>query len=84
MQRLVSQLRALWRFRIICGGSTLLWTLEQRGPRSRAFPFVTPGFVLVPMVSVWLFGERIKRPSVLDAACILVGIVTISSSQSRA
>jgi multidrug transporter EmrE-like cation transporter len=36
------------------------------------------------MVSVWLFGERIKRPSVLDAACILVGIVTISSSQSRA
>jgi multidrug transporter EmrE-like cation transporter len=63
------------------GGTTLLWMLLQRVPLSRAYPFATPGFVLVPTASAWLFGERITGSYVLGATCVVVGIVIISSSE---
>ena len=71
-----------WAALVIYGGTTLLWMLLlQRVPLSRAYPFAALGFVLVPMASAWLFGERITWSYVLGAVCIVIGIVIISSSE---
>ena len=65
----------------VYGTATLLWiVLLQRVPLSRAYPFAALGFVLVPLASAWLFGERISVPYVLGAAFVIVGIVTIGAS----
>lgn len=79
----------MWLFRAptfwvaiaIYGSSTLLWTyMLQTVPLSRAYPFVSLGFVIVPLVSVFVFGEKITAPYVVGSAMILTGIlVTIRS-----
>jgi len=70
-----------WAALLIYGGATVLWIiLIQRVPLSRAYPFAALGFVLVPMASFWLFGERITLSYVLGAALVVVGIVVIGSS----
>jgi drug/metabolite transporter (DMT)-like permease len=68
----------------MCGSTTLLWILLQRVPLLRVNPFATPGFVLVPLASAWLFDKRITWSDVLGATCVVVGIVIIRSSEWRA
>jgi len=70
-----------WAALAVYGGATLLWiVLLQRVPLSRAYPFAALGFVLVPLASSWLFGERISLPYVIGTALVVVGIVTIGAS----
>jgi drug/metabolite transporter (DMT)-like permease len=47
---------------------------------SYAYPFIALGFVLVLLVSHWLFGEAINRYRVAGIFCIFFGLYLISRS----
>lgn len=58
------------------GAATLLWIwILSRVPLSRAYPYVALGVVLVPLASMFVFGERVHLTFWLGAALIVAGIV---------
>jgi multidrug transporter EmrE-like cation transporter len=67
---------------IFCYGlSTLLWIyILQKLPLSYAYPFVAIGFILVPILSHFIFGETLKPQYFLGIAFIVIGIITISAT----
>ncbi len=66
---------SLWLAFLLYFGSALLWVyLLQRVPLSRAYPFVSVAFVIVPLVAWQLFGESLGPRYLMGAACIVVGV----------
>ncbi len=70
-----------WAALVLYGVATLLWILIlQSIPLSRAYPFVALGFILVPAVSVFLFGESVNMTYVAGSALIILGLVFVVQS----
>ena len=58
--------------------STLCWMYVLRAaPLSRAYGLTSLTYVIVPLASVHLFGEQLRRMHVLGTALILVGVACL-------
>lgn len=56
--------------------ATLAWlAVLARVPLSTAFPFYGLGFLLVPLLSVLILGEKFRYSTLVGGAIIMVGIV---------
>lgn len=63
---------------VVYGLATLLWIFLLRDiPLSRAYMVFTLSFVLVPVASVLIYGERLNVSYFLGTALILAGLVVI-------
>ena len=61
--------------------STLVWiTVLQRMPLTRAYPFVAAAFVVTPLASIMIFGERVEASYWRGALLILAGVYVTSLS----
>jgi multidrug transporter EmrE-like cation transporter len=62
------------------GASTLCWLYVLRvAPLSRVYGLTSLGYVVVPLVSVWLFGEHVRRVHLFGMVLIVVGIACVLS-----
>ena len=60
--------------------STLCWLYVLRGaPLSRTYALSSLSYVLIPVASVYLFGEQVRRLQVVGIALILVGVACVIS-----
>jgi drug/metabolite transporter (DMT)-like permease len=58
--------------------STLCWLYVLRvEPLSRAYLLSSLTYVLIPVASVYLFGEQIRRPHAVGMALILAGVALL-------
>lgn len=65
----------------IYGAATVFWVLALRQlPLSRAYMLMAIGFVLVPVVSHFAFGEPMSARFFVGAALIAVGVVVTNTS----
>ena len=65
-----------WGAMILYAGGTLLWIhILQSVPLSRAYPFAALGFVVVPVLAVVFFSERVNFTYALGALLIVTGVV---------
>lgn len=61
---------------VVYGFATIFWVLALRElPLGRAYMFMAASFVIVPMVSVVLFAEKLGPGYFAGLALILVGLV---------
>lgn len=61
--------------------STGVWIWALRHVQiSRAYPAFALGFVLVPLLGAWLFGERLSPRFLAGVACIVLGVVLTARS----
>jgi drug/metabolite transporter (DMT)-like permease len=66
---------------VVYAVATIAWLgVLARVPLSVAFPFYGLAFLLVPLLSVWILGERFRWSTLVGGAIIIVGII-ISSRQ---
>lgn len=66
---------------VVYGAATIAWlAVLARVPLSTAFPFYGLAFLLVPLLSAWLLGERLRWSTLVGGLIILVGIY-VSSRQ---
>ena len=55
--------------------ATFLWVVQLKYvPLNRAYPVFALAFVIVPLISNWLFGERLSLPYLLGSTLILAGV----------
>jgi drug/metabolite transporter (DMT)-like permease len=55
--------------------STVCWLYVLRAaPLSRAYALTSITYLLVPLASVYAFGEQVRRPHVVGAVLIAMGI----------
>jgi multidrug transporter EmrE-like cation transporter len=60
--------------------STLCWLYVLRvAPLSIAYGLTSLTYVLVPLASVYVFGEQIRRPHVVGMVLIIIGIACVLS-----
>jgi multidrug transporter EmrE-like cation transporter len=60
--------------------STLCWLYVLRvAPLSTAYGLTSLTYVLIPLASVYVFGEQIRRPHVVGIALIIMGIACVLS-----
>ena len=58
------------------GGSTLLWIwILARVPLTQAYPWVSLGVVLVPLLGLFVFGEDVRPVFWVGAGLIVAGIL---------
>ena len=80
LARLEFLLAAARDIRVLSGltawaASTLCWLYVLRGaPLSRVYPLNSLTYVLVPLASVYIFGEHLRRPHVVGIALITMGV----------
>lgn len=68
---------------IVYGLATLLWIyLLKDIPLSKAYMVFTLSFVLVPIASVYLYGERLGMGYIAGTALILIGLLVIFQSDA--
>jgi|HubBroStandDraft_6_1064221.scaffolds.fasta_scaffold1137451_1 drug/metabolite transporter (DMT)-like permease len=61
---------------ILYGAATLLWIwILSRVPLSQAYPWVSVGVFLVPLLGWWFFGERPGAIFWLGALVIICGVI---------
>lgn len=61
--------------------SSLLWVWALRSVEiSRAYPYFALGFVFVPLLGAWLFGEALTLKYGLGVIFVVTGVVLTSSS----
>ena len=59
--------------------ATILWLyILQRIPLSIAYPFSALAMVIVPILAVFIFGERLSWSYWLGASFIFIGIIIIA------
>lgn len=65
----------------VYGLATLAWvSVLQHVPLGRAYPFMALAFVLVPLVSIWAFGESQHVRYFFGIILICVGVAISASS----
>jgi drug/metabolite transporter (DMT)-like permease len=63
----------------IYAGATLLWIHVLRAvDLSRAYPLMALSFVIVPIASSWLYGDRLSSVYFVGVILICAGVVVIS------
>ena len=61
--------------------ATVLWIkLLQSVPLSRAYPYASLAFILVPIASALCFGEELKWQYIFGMVLIMTGIIVIGYS----
>ena len=69
----------LWAALTLYGTATLLWVLILRTtPLSLAYPFAALGFVLLPLLSWWLFDEKLGWALLAGTALIVCGVLVVA------
>ena len=69
----------LWAALVLYGLSTMLWVLILRTtPLSLAYPFVALGFVLLPVLSWWLFDEKLGWSLLAGTVLIVCGVLVVT------
>lgn len=69
----------LWAALVLYGSATIMWVLILRTvPLSLAYPFFALGFVLLPLFSWWLFGEKIGWSLVAGTCLIVCGVLVVT------
>ena len=64
------------------GASTVCWLFVLRvAPLSRAYGLTSLTYVLVPLASVFIFGEPLRRLHVVGIALIILGIACVLSGK---
>jgi drug/metabolite transporter (DMT)-like permease len=64
---------------VLYGGATLLWIYLLRFVElSRAYPVMAMSFVIVPIFSSWLFGDRLSGAYLGGVLLITVGVIVIA------
>jgi undecaprenyl phosphate-alpha-L-ara4N flippase subunit ArnE len=72
----LSTVPSFWLALVLYGCGTLMWIhILQTVPLSRAYPFAALGFVIVPVLAVLLFSEKLSLTYALGAALIVAGIL---------
>jgi multidrug transporter EmrE-like cation transporter len=62
--------------------STLCWLYVLRvAPLSRVYGLTSLTYVLIPLASVYVFGEQIRRLQVVGIVLIIMGIVCVLSGE---
>jgi drug/metabolite transporter (DMT)-like permease len=60
---------------VIYVGATFLWVWQLKYiPLNRAYPLFATAFVFVPLLSWWIFGERIGPIYAIGVALIVLGV----------
>ena len=60
--------------------STLCWLYVLRvAPLSIAYGLTSLTYVLIPLASVYVFGEQIRRPQVVGMVLIIIGVACVLS-----
>jgi uncharacterized membrane protein len=60
--------------------STLCWLYVLRvAPLSRAYPLSSLTYVLIPLASIYVFGEQIRRLHALGMVLIMLGVACLLS-----
>ena len=75
-----------WIYAAVAGylGSFISWmTLLKHAPVGPAFAASHVEVVTVLLISVPLFGEHLSPTKILGAACIVLGIILLSLSESK-
>jgi multidrug transporter EmrE-like cation transporter len=58
--------------------STLCWLYVLRvTPLSRAYGLTSLTYVLIPLASIYVFGEQVRRPHVVGIVLIAMGIACV-------
>jgi multidrug transporter EmrE-like cation transporter len=58
--------------------STVCWLYVLRvAPLSRAYLLSSLTYVLIPLASIYVFGDQIRRPHVIGMVLILVGVACL-------
>jgi drug/metabolite transporter (DMT)-like permease len=86
MAWLKSAVASPWIYAAVAGylGSFVSWmTLLKHAPVGPAFAASHIEVVTVLLISVPLFGEHLSAPKILGAACIVLGIILLSLSESK-
>ena len=69
----------LWAALVLYGLATILWVLILRTtPLSLAYPFVALGFVILPLLSWWLFNEQLDWTMALGTVLIVAGVLVVT------
>ncbi|MEM1048360.1 MAG: hypothetical protein AAGL24_19575 [Pseudomonadota bacterium] len=69
----------LWAALVLYGVATLLWVLILRTtPLSLAYPFVALGFVILPVLSWWLFDEALGWHVLVGTVLIVSGVLVVT------
>ena len=70
-----------WLYMALCvyGIATIFWIyILQRIPLSLAYPFSALAMIMVPIIAVYLFGERLTWSYWIGVLFILTGIIIIT------
>ncbi len=60
--------------------STLCWLYVLRvAPLSRVYGLTSLTYVLIPLASVYVFGEQVRRLQVVGIALIIMGVACVLS-----
>ena len=63
----------------IYAGTTLAWILALRTiPLNQAYVFMSAGFIIVPVVSYLVLGERVSFQTMLGSAVVCAGMIIAS------
>ena len=67
-----------WIAVLFYGLATLGWVyVLQHVPLSRAYPFMAMGYIIIPVLSWYLFQEALTWRYFSGVSCIIIGIVVI-------
>jgi multidrug transporter EmrE-like cation transporter len=63
--------------------STICWLYVLRvAPLSIAYSLSSVTYVLIPLASIYVFGEEIRRPHVIGMVLIIMGIACVLSGDT--
>ncbi len=70
---------AIWAALVLYGIATALWVFILRTtPLSLAYPFVALGFIILPILSWWLFEEKLDWSLGIGTILIVCGMLVIA------
>ena len=78
---IIQALTVPWLYMALCvyGMATICWLyILQRIPLSLAYPFSALAMVMVPIIAVYLFGERLTWSYWIGVLFIFTGIIIIA------
>ena len=63
-------------------GSTVCWLYVLRvAPLSRAYGLSSLTYVLIPLASIWIFGEQLRRLHAVGMVLILIGVACLLAGE---
>jgi drug/metabolite transporter (DMT)-like permease len=82
---LAARAPALYAALALYGVSTLLWIwILSRVSLSQAYPWIGVGTAIVPLLAVWVFGERVGAAYWMGVAFVMLGVwLTQYAAQGR-